>query len=153
MKNILLIEDNDVDIKAFKKIIADSDFNNSTIKVIKDGAEALDFVINKVEKEYEFWPDIVFLDQNLPLKNGDVILRYMKNKPYLKTIPIIIVSNSTHQNDILSSYNYHVNAYINKAMDIDVFEYRILRSLDYWLRIVEPPDRYVIKQAKHLQSL
>jgi len=152
MKKILLIEDNDVDVEAFTNIVVNSEFSNSVIKVIKDGAEALDFVINTIEKKHTFWPDIVFLDHHLPFKNGDVVLRYIKSKPLLKTIPVIIISNSIHQKDISESYHFHVNAYINKAMDLEVFEYRILKSLDYWFRVVEPADQYVIKQANHFED-
>ncbi len=152
MKKILLIEDNELDVKVFTNIVKNSEFKHSEIKVIKDGAEALDFVINTIEKNQTFWPDIVFLDHHLPFKNGDIVLRYIKSKHLLKTIPVIIISNSVHQKDISEAYHFHVNAYINKAMDLDVFEYRIIKSLDYWFRVVEPADQYVIKQASQFED-
>jgi len=150
-KKILLVEDNDVDVEAFVNIVEKSEFKDLEIKVIKDGAKALDFIINTVEKKQTFWPDLVFLDHHLPFKNGDVVLRYLKSKTFLKTIPVIIISNSVHQKDISDSYNFHANAYIKKAMDFKVFEYRILNSLSYWLKIVVPADHYVIKQVNQFE--
>jgi len=137
-KDLLLIEDNDVDIISIKKIIKSLTYNIK-IKVINDGANALDFIINKIEKKLEYWPNLILLDYNLPLKNGDLILRYLKEKPRIKNIPVVIVSYSKLDAHISKSYNFYANSYIIKDMNIDVFDKKLTKTIEYWLNVVEPP--------------
>lgn len=137
-KDILLIEDNDVDIVSIKGILEDEK-HNLKITVINDGANALDFIINKIERKLEYWPSLILLDYNLPLKNGDLILRYLKEKPRIKNIPVVVISHSKLDEHISKSYKFHANSYISKEIDIDVFDEKLVKTIEYWLEIVELP--------------
>jgi len=135
-KNILLIEDNDVDIISVKNIIEKQNIN---LTIINDGANAFDFIVCKIEKMQEYWPSLILLDYNLPLKNGDLILRYLKEKPRIKNIPVVVISYSKLDEHILKSYRFHANSYIIKDMDVDVFDKKLSKTIEYWLDIVELP--------------
>lgn len=137
-KHILLVEDNDVDIISIKNII-ESKRENIKLTVISDGANALDFIVNKIERTSQYWPSLILLDYNLPLKNGDLILRYLKEKPRIKNIPVIVISYSKLDEHILKSYKFHANSYIAKNMDIDIFDKKLTKAIEYWLDIVELP--------------
>jgi len=137
-KDVLLIEDNDVDIISIENIINASS-QKIELKVINDGANALDFIVNKIEKKLEYWPSLILLDYNLPLKNGDLILRYIKEKPRIKNIPVVIISYSKLDEHISKSYKFYANSYIVKDMDIDIFDNKLTKTIEYWLNIVEPP--------------
>lgn len=137
-KDVLLIEDNDVDILSIKKVIELLTYRVE-LKIINDGANALDFIINRIEKKKNYWPNLILLDYNLPLKNGDLILRYVKEKPRIKNIPVVIVSYSKLDEHISRSYKFYANSYIIKDMNVDVFNSKLSKTIEYWLTVVEPP--------------
>lgn len=146
-KQILLIEDNDVDIISIKNAL-ESSRKDVKLTVISDGANALDFIINKIEKSMQYWPSLILLDYNLPMKNGDLILRYLKEKPRIKNIPIVVVSYSKLDEHIAKSYKLYANSYIVKNMDIGIFDQKLIKTIEYWLDIVElPKPNYPVRQV------
>jgi len=137
-RDVLLIEDNDVDIISIKSLVKNYK-HNIKLTVISDGANALDFIVNKIERKLQYWPSLILLDYNLPMKNGDLILRYLKEKPRIKNIPVVVISYSKLDEHISKSYKFHANSYIIKDMDIDVFDKKIMTTIEYWLAVVELP--------------
>jgi len=136
--DILLIEDNDVDILSIQGIVEDIE-QDIKLTVLNDGANAFDFVVNKIEREQKYWPSLILLDYSLPLKNGDLILRYLKEKTRIRNIPVVVISHSKLDEHISKSYRFRANSYIIKEMDLDIFEYKIVKTIEYWLNIVELP--------------
>jgi len=137
-RDVLLIEDNDVDIISIKSLVKNYK-HNIKLTVINDGANALNFIVNKIERKLQYWPSLILLDYNLPMKNGDLILRYLKEKPRIKNIPVVVISYSKLDEHISKSYKFHANSYIIKDMDIDVFDKKIIATIEYWLAVVELP--------------
>jgi chemotaxis family two-component system response regulator Rcp1 len=138
--DILLVEDNPGDVRLTKEALRDAKVRNK-IFVAKDGVEAMEFL----RKEGSFTdmqtPDLILLDLNLPRKNGREVLTEIKNDPELKRIPVVILTSSTADEDILKAYNLHANCYITKPVDLNGFV-KIMHSLDeFWFTIVKlPPE-------------
>jgi len=138
---ILLVEDNPDDIeltiRAFKK-------NNLTNKIIiaKDGEEALDIIFNRIEKYKEqSKPTLILLDLKLPKVSGLEVLREIKNNPKTKIIPVVVLTSSKEEKDIIESYNLGVNSYIHKPVDFEKFSKIVLQLGLYWLLLNEiPPE-------------
>jgi len=136
--NILLIEDNPGDVRltqeAFKEGRMDID-----LSVTMDGVEAVKF-LKKEEKYAEaVTPDLILLDLNLPKMDGREVLEVVKSDPSLKRIPVVVLTTSNAEQDILKSYNLHVNCYINKPVDFDKFFDIIQKIEDFWLSIAVLP--------------
>jgi chemotaxis family two-component system response regulator Rcp1 len=138
--DILLVEDNPGDVRLTKEALRDAKVRNK-IFVAKDGVEAMEFL----RKEGSFTdmqtPDLILLDLNLPRKNGREVLTEIKNDPELKRIPVVILTSSTADEDILKAYNLHANCYITKPVDLNGFV-KIMHSLEeFWFTIVKlPPE-------------
>ncbi len=139
---ILLVEDNPNDVeltlRAFKK-------NNLTnpIEVVRDGAEALEFIFGTgafAGRQVENGPKIILLDLKLPKVDGLEVLRRVKSDPRTKTIPVVVLTSSREERDIVESYQLGVNSYIVKPVDFDQFiESARLLGL-YWLLLNQPPS-------------
>jgi CheY-like chemotaxis protein len=135
--NILLIEDNEGDIVLTTEAFEDSKLIN-TMSVIRDGKEAIKFfddLGDNVEK-----PDLVLLDINLPKVSGHEVLRYIKNHEKHKSIPVIMLTTSLSEKDILQSYKNHVNCYVAKPIDIGEFIKAMSKIEDFWINIVSVPS-------------
>lgn len=130
--NILLIEDNPGDVRltqeAFKEGRLATDLN-----VVMDGVEAIKYL--KKESPYTDvpTPDLILLDLNLPKRDGREVLQEIKTDNQLKRIPVVVLTTSNAEQDILKSYNLHVNCYINKPVDFDKFFDIIQKIEDFWL--------------------
>src|SRR5471030_896350 len=134
--NILLIEDNEGDILLTQEAFEESKIVNN-IKAIRDGKAAISFfetLTNKVEI-----PHLILLDVNLPKVNGHEVLVYIKNNEKYKSIPVIMLTTSSSEKDILKSYNNHVNCYITKPIDLADFMKAITKIEDFWINIVSIP--------------
>lgn len=117
---ILLIEDNDGDILLFKESFEDAGVL-ANIEVITDGKLALDYFQDLISKPIDQFPDLVFLDINLPKKNGHEVLEFLKNSDALKQIPVIMLSTSSWYKDIEKANEAGVLLFISKPFDVDQF--------------------------------
>jgi CheY-like chemotaxis protein len=106
---------------------------------VNDGVDALEFLRREGKYANAVRPDLILLDLNLPRKDGREVLHEIKNDPDLKTIPVVVLTISEAEKDILVSYNLHANCYITKPLDLNQFS-RVVKSIqDFWLTIVKLP--------------
>lgn len=136
--NILLVEDNDGDILLTTEAFEESRIVNK-IKAIRDGKEAINFFESVIKKEDI--PDLVLLDVNLPKVSGHDVLTYIKNNEKYLSIPVIMLTTSSSERDILQSYKNHVNCYITKPIDVGDFMKAIAKIEDFWINIVTIPAK------------
>lgn len=137
---VLLVEDNPGDVRltqeAFK--VQGSDIE---LKIAMDGMEALKFLKKEGEFASEETPDLILLDLNLPKRDGREVLTEIKTDENLRRIPVVILTTSNAEQDILKSYNLHVNCYINKPVDFDTFADIIQKIDEFWLKTaILPPQ-------------
>lgn len=137
--DILLVEDNAGDVRLTKEVLKDSKVRNSLI-VATNGQEALDCLRKKGKYVGTVRPDLILLDLNLPVMDGREVLAQIKDDPELKRIPVVILTTSKAEEDILKTYNLHANCYVTKPVDLEQF-CRVVKSLeDFWLAIVKLPN-------------
>jgi len=135
---ILLVEDNPGDVRLTQEVFKDSKIRNR-LHVARDGEEAMTFLRNGVNRGDGARIDLILLDLNLPKKDGREVLAEIKADDGLKHIPVIVLTVSSAEEDILRSYNLHANCYLTKPIEFDEFV-RIVRSIeDFWLAIVKLP--------------
>ena len=132
---ILLVEDNPADIELTLLALQAHKLANR-ICVVRDGEEALDFLfcrgVHSQRKTYEA-PRIVLLDLKLPKVNGLEVLKEIKNDPHLRTIPVVVLTSSKEERDLIESYQLGVNSYIQKPVDFDQFRKVVGQAGMYWL--------------------
>jgi chemotaxis family two-component system response regulator Rcp1 len=137
---ILLVEDNPGDARLVKEALKDGKVLNE-LHVAKDGVEALDFLKREGEYADAVHPDLILLDLNLPKKSGHEVLAEIKGDPDLKRIPVVILTVSKAEEDIMITYNLYGNCFITKPIDFDQFVHVVKAIEDFWLTIVKlPPD-------------
>lgn len=135
---ILLIEDNPGDVRLTREVLKDGRIRN-TLNVVGDGVEALAFLRRQGEYADRPCQDLILLDLNLPKKDGREVLAEIKADPDLRRIPVVVLTTSSAEIDILAAYDLHANCYITKPVDLDQFV-RVVRSIeDFWLSIVRLP--------------
>ncbi|MEM1096080.1 MAG: response regulator [Bacteroidota bacterium] len=135
---ILLVEDNPADIRLTQEVLADSKLKNE-LHVVKDGATALDFLYQRHGHEDAPRPDLVLLDLNLPGVDGHQVLKTVKTDPALRAIPVVIMTTSSADEDILSTYENAANCYVTKPIDFDQF-IKVVETLEeFWFTIVRLP--------------
>lgn len=130
--NILLIEDNPGDVRLTQEAFKEGRIEIN-MEVAMDGVEAIKFLRKESSYKDKFTPDLILLDLNLPKKDGREVLREIKSDDFLKRIPVVILTTSNAEVDIVKSYNLHVNCYINKPVDFDKFFDIIQKIEDFWL--------------------
>ncbi len=138
--DILLVEDNPGDIRLTQEALKDSKLHNR-LSVARDGVEALAFLRRQGEYANSPRPDIILLDLNLPRKDGREVLEEIKNDDDFKRIPVVVLTTSNDETDVLASYNLHANCYITKPVDLNRF-IQIVKSIEgFWFQIVKlPPE-------------
>jgi len=136
--HILVVEDNEGDILLITEALQECKVIND-VSVVRNGKLALDFVFKKGDYDDVLSPDIILLDINLPLKNGIEVLQTLKSDETTKHIPIIMLTTSSSESDIMKSYNHHANAFITKPVDASEFFEAILSLVNFWLNIVHLP--------------
>jgi CheY-like chemotaxis protein len=137
--DILLVEDNPGDVRLTREVLKDGKLRNNLF-VCGDGEEALEFLRRRGKHANAVRPDLVLLDLNLPRKSGREVLAEVKEDPELRAIPIIVLTTSAAEQDILQTYNLHANCYITKPVDLPQF-IKIVHSIcDFWLEIVKLPS-------------
>lgn len=137
---ILLIEDNRGDIRLIKEAFKEGKLLNH-MSVVEDGEAAMAFLRREGPYAGAVRPDLILLDLNLPKKDGREVLAEIKADEDLKRIPVVILTTSRAEEDILRTYNLHANCYVTKPVDLEQF-LTVVRSIeDYWLAIVTlPPE-------------
>ena len=138
--HILLVEDNEGDIFLVTEALEEGKIVNK-ISVARDGKEALDFLDKTGKYKNEDLPDLILLDVNLPKKNGHEVLEYIKGKDSLKQIPVIMLTTSSSEKDVLLSYKNHANCFITKPVDVDNFLKVIYSIENFWINIVILPAK------------
>lgn len=137
---ILLVEDNPGDIDLTKELVEASKVQN-VLRNVTDGVEAMAYLRRQHPHTDVTRPDLILLDLNIPKKDGRSVLSEIKQDPELKDIPVVVLTTSEAESDILKSYQLHANCYITKPVDLDKF-ITIIRSIeDFWLTVVQLPRR------------
>jgi CheY-like chemotaxis protein len=135
---ILLVEDNPGDHRLTKEALHEGKVYNN-LHWVKDGVEALDFLKQRGRHEKAPRPDIILLDLNLPKKDGREVLLEIKQDPNLRAIPVVILTTSAAEEDVLRSYDLHANCYVTKPVDLEKFIV-VVQSIDrFWLSVVTLP--------------
>lgn len=138
--DILLVEDNPGDVRLTREALREGKIEN-TVHVATDGVEAVDFLFRRGDHVDAPRPDMVLLDLNLPRKNGDEVLEEIRGDPALSTIPVIVLTGSKAQEDVVRSYELCANAYLTKPVDPMEF-IEVVRELErFWLSVVRVPHR------------
>jgi two-component system, chemotaxis family, response regulator Rcp1 len=137
--DILLVEDSPGDVRLTREAFKDSKVLNR-LHVVKDGVEALAFLRRESLFSKAVRPDLILLDLNLPRKSGQEVLAEIKEDPDLKRIPVVILTVSKAEEDILRSYNLHANCYVTKPIELDRFLEAVRGIEDFWLAIVKLPN-------------
>jgi CheY-like chemotaxis protein len=139
--NILLVEDNPADVRLTQEALKEAAHARTRLHVAGDGVEALEFLHRQGSFAAAPRPDLMLLDLNLPRVDGRQVLAEVKGDPDLRRIPVVVLTTSPSEDDILHAYDQHVNSYIRKPVDLDQFLH-VLRAIDdYWLGSVSLPPR------------
>ena len=137
---ILLIEDSLPDVRLTERALKNGKLTKQ-VSVVRDGEQALAFLRRQGEYANAPRPDIILLDLGLPKKNGAEVLAEIKKDPALKRIPVIVLTTSDAEEDVLDTYDLHANAYTKKPVDMEEFVNTIKMIEDFWLSLVILPRR------------
>jgi two-component system, chemotaxis family, response regulator Rcp1 len=141
--DILLVEDNPGDARLAQEALRDSKIHN-VISVARDGVEAMQFLRKEERFAAAKTPDLVLLDLNLPRKDGREVLAEIKSDPVLRRIPVVILTTSRDEEDVVRTYDLHANCFITKPIDLSQFM-RVIRSIEgFWLSIVKLPPKEIL---------
>ncbi len=137
---VLLVEDDPGDVLMTREAFEDYKLQNK-LHVVNDGAEAMDFLRRQGEHTDATRPDLVLLDLNLPRMDGREVLQAIKSDPELASIPVVILTTSEAEEDVLRSYSLHANAYVTKPVDFERF-IQVVRQIDeFFVSVVRLPTR------------
>ena len=138
--DILLVEDNPGDVRLTQEALKEARVINE-LSVVSNGEEAMSFLHRSGSYSTAPRPDMILLDLNLPRMDGREVLAEIKADPNLKRIPVVVLTTSSAEKDIVTTYNLHANCYITKPVDLDQF-LDVVKSIEgFWLTIVKlPPD-------------
>jgi len=136
---ILLVEDNAADVRLTEEALREGKVRNN-LHVARDGMEALEFLRRQGKYAKATRPDLILLDLNLPRRDGREVLAEIKDDPSLKMIPVVVLTTSSAEADILKSYKLHANCYITKPVDLEQFVSVVKSIDDFWLTVVRLPS-------------
>jgi len=137
--DFLLVEDNPGDVRLTQEALKSHKVQNN-LHVAIDGEEAMAFLHRQGKYANAPRPDIILLDLNLPKKDGREVLAEIKSDPNLRTIPVVIITSSEAEQDVIKSYNLNANCYVTKPVNLDQF-IKVVQSVnDFWLTIVKLPS-------------
>ncbi len=137
-REVLLVEDNPSDVRLTLEALKDSKIPHH-LSVVADGAEALAFLRRETRYANVRRPDLILLDLNLPITDGREVLAEIKKDENLKRIPVVVMTTSTAEKDILRAYDLHANCYITKAVDFDQFLTTLKGIEGFWFTIATLP--------------
>jgi len=137
---LLLVEDNPGDVRLTREALKDGKIINK-LHVAEDGVEALAYLRREGKYHNAVRPELILLDLNLPKKDGREVLAEIKADMALKSIPVVVLTSSAAEQDIVKSYNLHANCYVTKPVDLDQF-INVVKSIEhFWLSVVKlPPE-------------
>lgn len=136
---VLLVEDNPGDVRLTKEALREGKVRNN-LYVVEDGVEAMAFLRRQGKYENAVRPDLVLLDLNLPRKDGREVLEEMKGDASLRNIPVVVLTSSQAEQDIVRAYDLHANCYVTKPVDLDQF-ITVVQSIEsFWFTIVKLPS-------------
>jgi CheY-like chemotaxis protein len=136
--DVLLVEDNPSDVRLTREAMKEGRVLTN-LHVVGDGQAAIDFLQRKGQYANAPRPDLVLLDLNLPKKSGREVLAEIKNDPSLMTIPIVVLTTSKAEEDIVKTYQLHANCFITKPVDLDKFIAVVQQVENFWLQVVRLP--------------
>lgn len=136
---ILLVEDSPGDVRLTQEVLKDGKVHNN-LNVVEDGVKAIAFLKKEASYSDAPSPDLILLDLNLPKKDGREVLEIIKADEALRRIPVVILTTSRAEEDIVRAYDLHANCYITKPIDLDQF-IKVIKSIEeFWLTIVKLPS-------------
>jgi two-component system, chemotaxis family, response regulator Rcp1 len=138
---ILIVEDNPGDVRLTKEALREGRFAN-TLHVVEDGEAAIEFLFQRGVYAESPRPDLVLLDLNLPKRDGREVLAVIKADPGLRAIPVVVLTSSKAEQDILRAYNLNVNCYVTKPVDLDQFMMVVQAIRQFWFSVVELPAEH-----------
>ncbi|MBI1422896.1 MAG: response regulator [Gammaproteobacteria bacterium] len=145
--DILLVEDNPGDVRLTQEALLEGKLKNR-LYVAKDGVEAIEFLRREGNFQDAVTPDLILLDLNLPRKDGRQVLQEIKADPVLRVIPVVVLTTSEAEEDILKSYDLHANCYITKPVDLDRFLKIVQMIENFWLSVVKLPNHDEVKPGR-----
>jgi two-component system, chemotaxis family, response regulator Rcp1 len=137
---ILLVEDNPGDVRLTREALKEGKVVNN-LQIVEDGEEALSYLRRQGPYTQATRPDLILLDLNLPKKSGREVLAEIKEDPDLRRIPVVILTVSEAEQDIIKSYNLHANCYITKPVNLEQFMDVVQSIENFWLTVVMLPPR------------
>jgi chemotaxis family two-component system response regulator Rcp1 len=137
---ILLVEDNEADVRLTREGIKEAKIHNN-LNVVRDGEEAMKYLYKRDGYEDAPRPDLILLDLNLPKKDGREVLEEIKSHESLKHVPVVVLTTSEAEKDIVKSYELHANCYVTKPLGLDQFVEVIKAIEDFWFSIVKLPHK------------
>jgi len=138
---VLLVEDDPGDELMTREAFETNKIGNR-LHVVRDGAEALDFLFRQGDHADAVRPDLILLDLNLPKRDGREVLEQIKTTPELSMIPVVVLTTSSAEEDILRSYHLHANAYVTKPVDFDQFIAAIHKIDEFFVTVVRLPRHH-----------
>jgi CheY-like chemotaxis protein len=135
---VLLVEDSPADVRLTKEALKEEKLHVN-LNVVNDGVEAMEFLRRGGKFAQAVRPDLILLDLNLPKKDGREVLKEIKGDEKLRSIPVVILTTSKAEEDIVKSYNQYANCYITKPLDLSQFSTVVKSINDFWLTIVKLP--------------
>jgi two-component system response regulator len=139
---ILLVEDNPGDVELTREALDTAKVSNR-LHVVDDGADAVEFLFRRGRFKDVPRPDIILLDLNLPKKDGRQVLSEIKAEPSLAQIPVVVLTTSQAEEDILRAYQLHANCYVTKPVDFNQFLHIVSTIEEFWLSVVKLPKKTV----------
>jgi two-component system, chemotaxis family, response regulator Rcp1 len=137
--DVLLVEDNTADARLMQEMLKETKVIVK-LSVVVDGVEAMAYLRNEGKYKSAVRPDLILLDLNLPRKDGREVLAEIKSDPGLRRIPVVIVTSSQAEQDIVKSYDLHANAYVQKPLDLNQFSTLVSAIDNFWFSVVKLPD-------------
>lgn len=137
---ILLVEDNLGDARLAAEALKESKVSNR-LHHVRDGVEAMEFLRRQNEYAHVPQPDLILLDLNMPRKDGREVLAEIKGDPGLRLIPVVVLTTSEAEQDLLKSYDLHANAFVTKPLDLDRFIEVVQAIENFWFTIVKLPRK------------
>jgi two-component system, chemotaxis family, response regulator Rcp1 len=136
---ILLVEDNPGDVRLTREALKEGNFR-SNLHVVTDGVQALEYLRRGVGYAQAVRPDLILLDLNLPRKDGREVLETIKEDPELRSIPVVILTSSQAEQDIVRAYGLHANCYVSKPVELDRFIDVVKSTVTFWSSTVKLPS-------------
>jgi two-component system, chemotaxis family, response regulator Rcp1 len=136
---ILLVEDNPGDVRLTEEALKEGKVSNR-LNVVDDGAKAIEYLHQRGAYQHACRPDLVLLDFNLPKKDGREVLAEIKADPKLRQIPVVVMTTSRAEEDVLKAYDLHANCYVTKPIDLEQFLGVVKAIEDFWLTVVKLPS-------------